>query len=63
MPNFSSQLAIQTGLDKFLTFFQENFRENSLTNFKKVPNLSNHFYFSISNAEFQLTTNLKKLQI
>jgi hypothetical protein len=32
MPNFSSLPATQTDLDKFLTFFQENFRvfqENS----------------------------------
>jgi hypothetical protein len=39
MQNFSSPASTQTDIDKFLTFFQENFRifqKNSSANFKKI---------------------------
>jgi hypothetical protein len=62
MPNFSSLSATQTDLDKFLNFFQENFRvfqENSLANFKKVKLLVSIYICQLAthvHAEFQLST-------
>jgi hypothetical protein len=62
MPTCSSLSATETDLDKFLTFFQENFRvfqENSSANFEKVKflvltyicQLATHVY-----AKFQLSS-------
>jgi hypothetical protein len=58
MPDFSSLPATQTDLDKFLTFFQENFRvfqENSLANFKTEKFLVLTYIFQLAthvHAEF-----------
>jgi hypothetical protein len=60
MPNFNSLPATQTYLDKFLTFFQENFRvfqENSLANFEKVKFLVLSYICQLAthvHAKFQL---------
>jgi hypothetical protein len=60
MPNFSFLPATQTDLDKFLTFFQKNFRvfqENSSVNSKKVK-------FLVLTYIFQLATHVHaKLQL
>jgi hypothetical protein len=62
MPNFSSLPATQTGLDKFLTIFQENFRvfqENSLANFEKVKFLVLTYICKLAthvSAKFQLSS-------
>jgi hypothetical protein len=62
MPSFSSLPATQTDLDKFLTFFQENFRvfqENSLADFKKVKFLVLTFICQLTthvHAKFQLSS-------
>jgi hypothetical protein len=62
MPNFSSLPATQTDLDKFLTFFQENFKvfqENSLANFEKVKFLVLTYICQLAthvNAKFQLSS-------
>jgi hypothetical protein len=59
MANFSSLPATQTDLDKFLAFFQENFRvfqENSLANFEKVKFLVLTYIFQLAkhvHAKFQ----------
>jgi hypothetical protein len=61
MLNFSSVPATQTDLDKFLTFFQENFRvfpENSEANFKKVKFLVLIYICQLAthvHAKFQLS--------
>jgi hypothetical protein len=62
MPNFSALSATQTDLDKFLTFFQENFRvfqENSKANFKKVKFLVHIYICQLVThvyAKFQLSS-------
>jgi hypothetical protein len=61
MLNFSSLPATQTGLDKFLTFFQENFRvfqKNSQANFKNVIFLVLTYISQLAthvHAKFQLS--------
>jgi hypothetical protein len=62
MPNFSSLPATETDLDKFLTFFQENFRvfqEKSLANFKKIKFLVLTYICQLAthvHAKFQLSS-------
>jgi hypothetical protein len=62
MPNFSSLPATQTDLDKFLTFFLENFRvfqENSEAYFKKVRFLVLTYICQLAthvHAKFQLSS-------
>jgi hypothetical protein len=62
MPNFSSLPAAQTDLDRFLAFFQENFRvfqENSLANFKKFKFLKLTYICKLAmdvHAKFQLSS-------
>jgi hypothetical protein len=60
--NFSSQACNQTGLDTFLTIFEENlriFQENSLENLKKFQTSVSHFILNLAkhvHAKFQLSS-------